>query len=85
MKDVEQFAEEKGLSEHVELIKRGAQIAQDPGNFENLRDLSEEEKDAIRFEADHKWKHPWRLYFTIIVCSIGAAVQGWDQTGSAEL
>jgi hypothetical protein len=22
------------------------------------------------------------LYFTIALCSIGAAVQGWDQTGS---
>jgi hypothetical protein len=81
MKDVEQFAEEKGLSEHTEIIKRGALIAQDPAGFESLNVLSEEEKEAIRFEADHKWKHPLRLYFTIVVCSIGAAVQGWDQTG----
>ena len=81
MKDVEQFAEDKGLNEHVELIKKGALIAQDPANFENLDALNEEERAALRFEADHKWKHPWRLYFTIIVCSIGAAVQGWDQTG----
>lgn len=83
MKDVDQFVEEKGLSEHVEIIKKGALIAQDPSGFENLDILSEEEKNAVRFEADHKWKHPWRLYFTIIVCSIGAAVQGWDQTGYA--
>ena len=81
MKDVEQFAADKGLLEDVELIKKGALIAQDPSNYENLDALSEEEKDALRFEADHKWKHPLRLYFTIIVCSIGAAVQGWDQTG----
>lgn len=83
MKDVEQFAEEKGLNDSVELLKKGALIAQDPGNFENLDVLLEEEKEALRFEADHKWKHPWRLYFTIIVCSVGAAVQGWDQTGYA--
>jgi len=30
----------------------------------------------------HKWRQPIALYFTIILCSIGAAVQGWDQTGS---
>ena len=80
MKDVELFAEEKGLTEHVDLLKRGALIAQDPGNMENL-DLLEDEKEALRYEADHKWKHPIRLYYTIILCSIGAAVQGWDQTG----
>jgi len=22
------------------------------------------------------------MYYTVILCSIGAAVQGWDQTGS---
>ncbi len=83
MKDVAKFAEDKGLNEHVELIKKGALIAQDPSNFESLDVLSEEEKDAIRLQADHKLTHPWRLYFTIIVCSIGAAVQGWDKTGYA--
>lgn len=30
----------------------------------------------------HKWRQPVALYFTVILCSIGAAVQGWDQTGS---
>jgi hypothetical protein len=82
MKDVEQFSEEKGMPESAELLKKGALVAQDPGNFENLDMLSEDEKEALRNEAAHKWKHPLRLYFTIVVCSIGAAVQGWDQTGS---
>ena len=72
MKDVELFAEDKGLQDKVDLIKKGALIAQDPSNFENLEVLSEEEKEWIRFEVDHKWKHPIRLYFTIIICSIGA-------------
>ncbi|KAK3655644.1 hypothetical protein LTR56_003293 [Elasticomyces elasticus] len=79
--DVEVFAREKGLEDKLGLLQRGALIAQDPANFEAL-DLEEDEKDAIRHENAHKWSHPWKLYFTIIVCSIGAAVQGWDQTGS---
>lgn len=82
MADVESFAENKGLQSELGLLKKGALVARDPNNFENMDILTQEEKDALRFEVDHKWKHPWSLYFTIIVCSIGAAVQGWDQTGS---
>ena len=69
------------MPENLENLKKGALIAQDPSNYENLDIISEEEKDWLRYEADHKWKHPIKLYFTVILCSIGAAVQGWDQTG----
>ncbi|KAF4554468.1 Hexose transporter-like protein [Elsinoe fawcettii] len=82
LEDVSSFAKEKGLEEHTELIQRGALVAQDPSIFETIDLLHEDEKDALRFERDHRWKHPLQLYITIIVCSIGAAVQGWDQTGS---
>ncbi|KAL1584387.1 hypothetical protein WHR41_06395 [Cladosporium halotolerans] len=81
MHDVETFCSDKGLVEHTDLVKRGALIAQDPTNFENL-ELPDDEREALRFESAHRWRHPLALYFTIIVCSIGAAVQGWDQTGS---
>lgn len=81
MHDVEMFAEEKGLHDKVEIIKRGALVAQNPANFENIDVLEIDEKEALRFESEHKWRHPFLLYVTIIVCSIGAAVQGWDQTG----
>ncbi|PNS15311.1 hypothetical protein CAC42_5482 [Sphaceloma murrayae] len=80
--DVAEFAQEKGLADYTELLQRGAIVAQDPSIYESLDILSDEEKDALRFEKDHRWKHPLALYFTIVVCSIGAAVQGWDQTGS---
>lgn len=76
--DVERFATEKGLTEHVHLLKKGALVAQDPGNYENM-DLEGDEKEALRIEVTRKWKHPVLLYTTIIICSIGAAVQGWDQ------
>ncbi len=29
-----------------------------------------------------KWSQPKDLYMTVIICSLAAAVQGWDQTGS---
>lgn len=82
MHDVEVFCNEKGLTERVDLIKRGALVAQNPTGYEHIETLSEPEREALRFEAAHRWRHPLALYFTIIVCSIGAAVQGWDQTGS---
>ncbi|KJY00629.1 MFS sugar transporter like protein [Zymoseptoria brevis] len=82
MADVELFAEQKGLQDKLDLIKRGALVAQSPNDFDSLDILGEDEKEALRHEAAHKWSHPLALYFTIITCSIGAAVQGWDQTGS---
>ncbi|KAK8090118.1 hypothetical protein PG997_005079 [Apiospora hydei] len=86
MRDVDAFAEEKGLTEHVALLRKGALVAQDPTQFgENLTGehaLDEAEIKALREEATHKWRLPAKLYLTIATCSIGAAVQGWDQTGS---
>lgn len=75
MADVEAFAEEKGVTDIVDLLKRGALVAQDPSAFETLADLSSEERTALEEEVTHKWRHPLALYVTIITCSIGAAVQ----------
>ena len=56
-------------------------LTRSPGNYENL-DLNDEEKEVLRIEVTKRWNHPMKLYITVAVCSIGAAVQGWDQTGS---
>lgn len=82
MRDVEDFVREKELTDLTDLLKKGAKIAANPTKFEEITELAPEELDALRTERDRKWKHPTALYFTVIVCSIGAAVQGWDQTGS---
>lgn len=85
MSRVDVFAEEKGLTEHIALLRKGALVAQDPSAFEDITGpeaLTEEEKTILRDEVAHKWRLPLRLYLTIATCSIGAAVQGWDQTGS---
>jgi len=64
------------------MLVKGALVAKDPPAFESVPGLTDAEQEAIRNEVLHKWKQPTKLYFTIILCSIGAAVQGWDQTGS---
>lgn len=80
--NVEDFARDANLSDHLPLFQRAALVAQNPPAFETIAELDEAEKDALRNEVVHKWRQPWSLYFTVILCSVGAAVQGWDQTGS---
>lgn len=85
MKNVEDFAQEHGLTDIIPLLRKGALIAADPTNYEDITGaeaLEPAEVEAMRNEVLHKWRQPLALYFTIITCSIGAAVQGWDQEGS---
>ncbi|CCX07810.1 hypothetical protein FPQ18DRAFT_320635 [Pyronema domesticum] len=82
IREVNTFANDNGLAEIAPLLQRGALVAQNPDGFESMDEITEEEKQHIRNETLHKWKHPMALYYTIAICSIGAAVQGWDQTGS---
>ncbi|OZJ06513.1 hypothetical protein BZG36_00479 [Bifiguratus adelaidae] len=84
-RQVDQFAQDNSMTDIIPQLRKGALIAQDPLNFRNISGeyaLTEDEIDALHIEHTRKWIQPVALYFTIITCSIGAAVQGWDQTGS---
>lgn len=72
---MEDFAREHGLQDITPLLQKGAQVAQDPANFEQITELSADERDALRNETLHKWRQPRALYMTVILCSVGAAVQ----------
>ncbi|KAI1403283.1 hypothetical protein F4819DRAFT_506422 [Hypoxylon fuscum] len=79
------FAERHGLAEYARLMRKGALLAQNPTGFKNIggwETLDAAEIAVLKKEAAHKWRVPKLLYLTIITCSIGAAVQGWDQEGS---
>ncbi|KIJ23904.1 hypothetical protein M422DRAFT_275428 [Sphaerobolus stellatus SS14] len=80
--DVDRFAAERELSDIAPLLRRGALVAQNPPAFESITELLPEEREALRNEVLHRWRQPTALYLTVILCSVGAAVQGWDQTGS---
>lgn len=85
MRDVEAFAHEKNLVDKIPVLRKGALVAQNPNDFEDQdgeEALDEVEKTVLRDEILHRWRMPARLFLTIATCSIGAAVQGWDQTGS---
>ena len=75
LRDVEDFAQEYNVTDILPELKKGALVARDPTEFESVSDLTEREVTALRDEVLHKWRQPKALYFTIILCSIGAAVQ----------
>ncbi|KPM40264.1 hypothetical protein AK830_g6268 [Neonectria ditissima] len=85
MRNVESWAERKGLQEHIAVLKKGALVAQNPANAHRIdgdEKLTERELTVLEREVTHRWDMPRKLFLTIATCSIGAAVQGWDQTGS---
>ncbi|KAJ5465283.1 uncharacterized protein N7458_000969 [Penicillium daleae] len=80
--DARGFAEMHDLSEHADLFGRAALVARSPKDFEDITELTEDERAALIYERDHKWHGPVMLWYSIALCAIGAATQGWDQTGS---
>ncbi|RDW86539.1 sugar porter family MFS transporter [Aspergillus mulundensis] len=82
LRDVEQFARDNELTDLLPDLRKGSLIARDPENFRAIPGVGAEDIRIIEHETKHKWRQPRALYFSIILCSIGAAVQGWDQTGS---
>lgn len=48
---MERFTEEKGLKGMDELFRKAALLAQNPGDFEDIPELSEDDKIVIRRET----------------------------------
>lgn len=87
----EDFVTQKGLGKHMRLFKTAALVAQGPAEadygsinalilahpaaYEGVRPIEEEELDALKDELRKRWKHPRELYWTIVLCSVGAIVQ----------
>lgn len=70
------------MPELATLFAKAALVARDPGTIESMTELDEEDRTALAYERDHKWHGPTMLWYSISLCAIGAATQGWDQTGS---
>lgn len=81
--DVDRWVELKGLQDHREAFHKGGLIARVQHRedaFEEISILSEGEKQILRDEIVHKWRHPFRLYFLCVLCAGSAIVQGMDQS-----
>jgi len=74
--DAEAFANAHNLGEHAPLFGRAALVARDGRDFMSVPELSEEERNALEYERDHKWHGPKMLWWSIGLCAVGAATQG---------
>jgi hypothetical protein len=81
MANVTAYAVEYDLEDILPLLQKGALVAQSPTGIENLSELSDDDRRILYEENTRRWKHPFALYYTVVLNSIAAAIQGWDQTG----
>ena len=71
------------MSEHAELFGRAALVAREElGGHGKVAGLLDDEVAALDYEYAHKWHGSKQLWYSIGLCAVGAATQGWDQTGS---
>lgn len=75
-REAEAFATQSGLKDKEKEIFRGALVAQHVSNIDQLEDITPDERFWLRSEVTHPYKLPRPLLFTIILCALGAAVQG---------
>ena len=83
MANVAAYATEFDLENILPLLQKGALVAQSPAGIDDLSELSDDDRRILYEEQTRRWKHPFALYYTIILNSISAAIQGWDQTGQS--
>ncbi|TXT15535.1 hypothetical protein VHUM_00038 [Vanrija humicola] len=76
------WAESVGLNEDADLFARASLVARDPDNYGAIPQLTDDDVAALDYEKKHKWAGTKMLYFAMFICALGAACQGWDQTGS---
>lgn len=70
------------MAEHAALFGRAALVARHPERFDAISELGEHERRALEYERDHKWHGPFMMWYAVGLCAVGAATQGWDQTGA---
>jgi hypothetical protein len=78
---VQAFVKAHGLSHRLDIFQKAATLIQGDDDSDGPHVLTLAERDALHDETARKWRQPKMLYFTILVCSVGAIEQGWAQTG----
>ena len=75
LQQIDDFANEMELTDFLPVLRKGALVARNPAAFESVEELDENERMALENEVLHKWRQPKALYLTVVICSVGAAVQ----------
>ncbi|RSH93856.1 hypothetical protein EHS25_006505 [Saitozyma podzolica] len=76
------FCTQHDFDDKRDLFRRAAVIAQNPDDYKTLPELTDDDRYWMEREHTHKWDQTSQLYYLVIVCSIGSAIQGWDNTGA---
>ncbi|WQF82747.1 Putative major facilitator, sugar transporter, major facilitator superfamily [Colletotrichum destructivum] len=79
---VDAFCREFGFPDKQDVFLRGALAAQHPDLYESLDELTDDDRRALGREVTHRWHLPRDLYLSVALCSLGSAIQGWDNTGA---
>jgi hypothetical protein len=80
--DVHEFAVKHHLAQYTDIFAKAATVLQGETALDDVPGITASEIQALHDETgNNKWRQPKMLYFTILVCSIGAVEQGWAQTG----
>ncbi|KAJ0305444.1 hypothetical protein COL516b_005138 [Colletotrichum fioriniae] len=75
--DARLFAIGLGLQNEITYFEKGALAAQTPKTYEDIPELTEDDRVVLRNEIEHRWRHPKALYFTILMNSaFGIADKG---------
>jgi hypothetical protein len=64
LSDVDRFCAETGMTDHNDVFRRGALVAQRPDEYEEISELNEDDLFWLRKSTASKWSHPRMLYFT---------------------
>ena len=89
LKDVDNFAQQHNLADKRSILQTGALLAQDPfvydqittlkasspGVYDSLYTPTIRDVQAWRDEISNPWHHKKQIPRTVVLCSIGAAVQ----------
>ena len=78
---LDHFVEKNGLHQHHAVFQRAAALLQGDTPIAQVPGITTEESRALQNEVERKWAQPKMLYFTVFICSLGAVLQGWSQTG----
>ncbi|KAL2404793.1 Glucose transporter GlcP [Exophiala dermatitidis] len=79
--DVQTFTELYHLAHLSDIFQKASMILQGDLLIAEIPGITPAEIKALQDETTNKWKQPRMLYFTVLVCSMGAVEQGWAQTG----
>lgn len=77
--ELNDFAASCGLQHKLEVLRKASSLHHDESP-EEIPGITDDEIAALSRESSHRWQQPKLLYFTVLVCSIGAIEQGWAQT-----